>query len=238
MRRIAIVSLLIVATVPMGRADAFLDAGGTNFERQQVWYHTGTTPIGTLDHQLGEEIGWSSAPPAGEPGGATLGNNYSVFLDIFEPGMREANTFTARGTFTGNLETIAVDLYYAGPFGSVCGMALAWDIEIDGVEILRTNQAEPSADLKEEAAGQLRRVRFILTNLHATMDLYDVPIGDGVEHDIYLNFANFYACNEAVWLYDTDAAPSGMIFNMDPVSPEAKPYTPVDVQNPPPPLPV
>lgn len=67
------------------------------------------------------------------------------------------------------------------------------------------------------------------------MSLYEVP--PAATHDLSLNFANFYACNEAVWLYDTPSYPSGMMVNLDPASREARDYTEVNVLNPPPPLP-
>lgn len=235
MRKALFAAALAAVLVSSGQADAF-EMGGNSFESQKVWFRAGDTPVGTVDYQLGSPIRWSTEAPAG-PVAATLGNNYSVFMDLVEPGMREAFTFSTEGTFVGNLETIAVDLYYAGPFAGVCDMSLSFQVIIDGAEILMQEHLAPSANLKEEAGpNRTRRVRFMFSNLHDTMNLFGVQTGPGVEHEIWLNFANFYACNEAVWLYDSATFPSGMIFNMDPASTEARKYTTVDVQNPPPPL--
>jgi len=213
------------------------------FRQEQVWFHAATTPAGNLDYivdeiepSLADPVTWDTTPPSAGPGGVMAANNYSVFLDFVEPGWRERNTFTARGTFTGDIDTLAVDVYYAGPFASLCGMSLAFDLRIDGAEILRMEQSAPSAGLYQEAAGRFWRVRFMFTRIFEMAQMWGVERGPQVEHEVYLNLANFYACQEAVWVYDRPEAPAAMTFNLDPASPAAARYTKIDVFDPPPPL--
>lgn len=231
MRRPLLILTAAAALAASAPANAF------EYAPTPVWFHAVTTPVGTIDHQLGTDITWSDQAPTGS-GAITLGNNYSTFTDIADVpfGERYDQTFVAKGT-TVDLDTLAVDLYFTGPAASVCGMALAWQVLVDGYEILYTDQASPSADLKTESVGRnVYRVRFMLTHIQDALGLYQVPASETGQREISLNFANFYACQEAVWLYDSVTYPSGMTVNLDPASVAARGYTEVDVLNPPPPL--
>lgn len=228
-------SLLTLAVVALFASAA--PSHAFTYAPSPVWFHAVTTPIGTIDHQLGTDITWSDQAPAGT-GAVTLGNNYSAFTGIADVpgGERREQTFVAEGSIASELDTLAVDLYFTGPAAPVCGMGLAWQILVDDVEILYTDQASPSADLKTESVGRgVYRVRFLLSHIAEAMELYGVA--PAATHEVSLNFANFYACQEAIWLYDTASYPSGMIVNLDPASTAARSYTEVDVLNPPPPLP-
>ena len=231
MRRPLLILTAVAVFAAMAPAHAF------EYTPEPVFFHPVTTPVGTIDHQLGTDITWSDVAPSAL-GAVTLGNNYSTFTDIADvpAGERYDQTFVAKGSIDGDVDTLAVDLYFTGPAAGVCGMGLAWQVIVDGVEILYTDQASPSADLKTEAAGRgVYRVRFLLSHIVDAMALYEVPPSS--THEISLNFANFYACQEAIWLYDSTDWPSGMIVNLDPASVAARGYTEVDVLNPPPPLP-
>lgn len=80
------------------------------------------------------------------------------------------------------------------------------------------------------------RTQFVFANLPRATDVFSIDDGPEVAHIVELNMANFYACNEMVFLYDTAETPSGITFNLDPSGNVFKQYTKVDVFNPPPPL--
>lgn len=124
-------------------------ASAVEYAPSPVWFHAVTTPVGTIDHQLGTDITWSDVAPTGT-GALTLGNNYSTFTDLADVpgGERYDQTFVAKGSIDGDFDTLAVDLYFFGPAGSLCGMGLAWQVIVDGVEILHTEQSAPSANLE------------------------------------------------------------------------------------------
>jgi hypothetical protein len=117
-----------------------------------------------------------------------------------------------------------------------CGMGLAWDLKIDGQQILYQSASEPSAELMVEQVNEdLWAVKFYFTRLYEAMQTYGVETGPDVTHTIYMNATNFYVCNEVVWVYDSAEAPGGAIFNLlDPK--QLRFYTKVDVFNPPPPI--
>ena len=232
------VALLAAAAValPAASAGAFYDpVRELEFPEQQVWFRSGAQPVGNVDTVQGTPISWDVEEPTGSgltAGGLTVGNNYSAFV-----GDRYENTLTVRGAFTGLLDTLAVDLWWRGPAQAACtDMNLAFDLRIDGVPILVQEQSAPSAGLATSPDGDNMRTRFMFTRLHEAMEEYGVDTGPDVAHTVDINFANFYACNEAVWLYDTVETPSGMTFNLDPKGKAARQYTKVDVFDPPPPL--
>lgn len=78
------------------------------------------------------------------------------------------------------------------------------------------------------------RARFALNNLWEATKLNDLPYGPDVQHDVYLNLQNFYACNEFIWQYDSADKPSGLIVNLP--NPGSKGYTRINVLDPPPPV--
>jgi hypothetical protein len=209
------------------------------FSEQAVWFHNAVSPAGNVDAANGDLVRWDTTEPtASAPmgaGGAYVANNYSVFTDLIVGGQRESNTFSSAGTFIGNLDSMAVSLFGHMPAGGLCTeMSLAFDLRIDGQTILFQDQGEPSANLATYPAGDLYEVKFVFTRLHEAMELNGIETGPDVEHEIYLNAANFYACNEAVWVYDSSEAPAGIVFNR--FDKALGPYTEIDVFNPPPPL--
>ena len=238
-RRLApLVGALLLVTLVAGSAGAYVD-NEIEYLQQQVWLHAGTTPVGNVDTLAGTPISWDATEPTGSgtaAGGVTVGNNYSTFTDFVAP-TRQSNTLTIAGSFTGRLGTIAVDLWWTGPATALCTDAsLAFDLTIDGVQVLFQDQGAPSANLNTSPDGDHQLTRFIFTNLPRAMDEYGIAEGADVTHEIRVNMANFYACNEMVFLYDTVETPTALTFNLDPKSKAAKPYTKVDVFNPPPPL--
>lgn len=195
-------------------------------------FFTGTTPLGNLDTMTGAPVTWATDAPTGDQPSATVMNNYSTFV-----GDRDSNTFTTEGTFTGYLDTAAVDLYSNGPASALCPLDnLAFEVVIDGRTILFQEQSAPSSGLSAVQQGDYTITSFMFTRLFERMEDLGIEVGPDVTHEIKINMANFYACNESVVYYDAVDTPSRMIFNLDPDGRDARFYTEIDVYNPPPPL--
>lgn len=214
--------------------EAFADV---EFLRQDTWF-TSSLPVGNVATLSGDPITWTTDAPTGDQPSANVMNNYSTFTDILVDGTREWNTFTVEGTFTGQLDTIGVRLFTDSRNATAaCGFdALAFEVTIDGVQFLVQDQASPSAGLGGYQEGDYIVTEFIFTRLYEKALDLGVEGDADTEHDIRINMANFYACNETVLWYDAAQTPSGMIFNLDPDSRDARFFTEIDVYNPPPPL--
>jgi hypothetical protein len=211
------------------------------FLREEAWLHATATPVTNVDANQGTLPAWDGTKPtASHPygaGGVYLSNNYSSLSSIFVGEQHDPTQgFTTEGTFTGELDTMGMELYAHLPAGQLCStFNLAFDLRIDGETILYQEQTAPSAGLMTNHVGDsLYSTRFVFTRLHEAMEAYGIETGPDVEHTIYLNAMNFYACNELVWVYDSAEAPAGIVFNV--TDKELRSYTKIDVFNPPPPL--
>lgn len=233
-RRLVLVLAVIALAVPAGAQEAELPV----FLRSEAWLHATAVPLTNIDASQGTFPSWDGTKPTEShpygAGGVYAANNYSVFMPIDQHD--PAHNFTMAGQMTGELDTMGVTLYGHKPAGALCDeFNLAFELEIDGEQILYQDQSEPSAGIMTtQVADNLFSAHFAFTRLHEAMELYGIETGPDVTHEIYVNAANFYLCDETVWVYDSAEAPAGIVFNV--ADNELRRYTNVDVFNPPPPL--
>lgn len=234
LRRLVLVLAILAIAAPATAAE---DA--PVFVREEAWIHATDTRITNIDAAQGTLPSWDATKPtASQPygaGGIYLANNLSPTMA--RPDHEPAMHFTTQGTFTGELDTMAVTLFAQLPWMRAlpCGIDLAFDLQIDGVTILEQAYNEASTGIMvNQVEDDLYNVRFAFTRLDDAMAEYGVATGPDVEHAITMNVQNFYLCQEAVWVYDSAEAPAGMVFNG--TAKELKSYTEIDVFNPPPPI--
>lgn len=242
--RTAVAATVGVLTLSAIAADGDAPAGFTDeetglfFAEQEAFFTPTTTGVGNVDYLAGELVGWGPDAPTGTTA-FTVMNNYSTFTSLADAEDRYRHTFNAEGTFTGHLENIAIEFHWDGPATALCGLnALAFDLRVDGKTILFQDQAAPSANLMSSWDSDAGVTRFVFTNIHGRMDKLDLVGDETTEHTVYMNFANFYACNEARAIYGSAEAPARLLANATPQGRRGNwvTYTEVDVTNPPPPL--
>lgn len=231
-RLVVFIAVLGLAAVPVQAQEE----EEPEFLRSEAWLHATSVPLGNLAASDGSFPTWDDEKPTdSQPygaGGVYAANNLSFLTSQHDPEQH----LTMQGELTGELDTMGVTLYAHLPFGALCNeFNLAFDLRIDGEQILYQEQSSPSAGLMtQQVDDTLFSVRFAFTRLHEAMTLYGIETGPDVTHDIYLNASNFYLCNEMVWVYDSAEAPAGHVFNVE--DRELRTYTKIDVFNPPPPL--
>jgi hypothetical protein len=213
------------------------------FNRQDVWFTHTDTPLTNVDAYSNKIPTWKTTPPTTSTplgaGGVYASHHYS--WGLFSNG-REHNPlygFTAKGSFTGDIDNLAVTLYGYVPAYAVLGkcgggIALSFDLKVDGESILYQSQTAPSAYLNTEIlqAGYVS-VKFRFTRIYEMMRELGMATGPDVAHTVYLNAMNFYACNEVAWVFDSLEAPAGAVFNL--YGTPATHFSDVDVFEPPPP---
>lgn len=235
LRRLTLVLVVLFVAVPATAEEPVTEEPTAPvFLRSEAWFHGTTTPVTNVDAGNGEVPTWDGTKPDSPAGSAYAANQLSLVTSgaDHQPG----DHFTVSGPVTGELDTMAVTLYalLPGQPALPCGMDLAFDLRIDGEEILYQPQLGASTGMTvEQVDGPLYKVKFVFTRLHEAMTTYGIPTGPEVEHTVFLNAMNFYVCQEAVWLFDGASVPSGAIFNAAPE--ELSGYTTIDVFNPPPP---
>lgn len=202
------------------------------FTQADLFLHRNTGPIGNLDARDGKFLKWDTTSPTEAVPALYHGNNYG---GILEGDHIPFHFLTMEGTAVGDLDAIAFDLYFTGWAQSTigCGFALSFQVIIDDQTILEQDFLGSDGIKYETVDDTTVKARFALTNLWEASKQAGLEYGPDVEHDIYLNFQNFYACNEVTWQYDSTDRKSGLIVNLP--TPAKKGYSPVDVLDPPPP---
>ena len=229
---LSVLAAIVIAATPAGADLPPIDEYVPTFTRADQYLHRNTSPIGNLDAREGRYLKWDGVKPTGGQPAFYSGNNYQVFVGtLHDP----VHFLTMEGKAAGDLDNIAFDLYFNGWAQSTigCGFALSFQLEIDGVTILDQDYTGSDGISYTTIDDTTVLAKFALTNLWDATKLYELPYGPGIEHDIYLNLQNFYACNEVVWQYDAADVPSGLIVNLP--EPGKKGYAKINVLDPPPP---
>ncbi|MGH2711018.1 MAG: hypothetical protein ACRDH9_07440 [Actinomycetota bacterium] len=236
MRRLTIVCLagaLLVSLAPASTAQVPpIDEYVPTFTRADLFLHRNTSPIGNLDAREGRFLKWDATSPTEAQPALYVGNNYDGLLN----GNHGTEWFlTMEGTALSDLNNIAFDLYFTGwaQMTIGCQLDLSIQLVIDDVVIVDQDYTGSTGFNNSPVDDTTSRTRFVLTHLWDAVKTYELPYGPDVQHDIYLNVQNFYACNEVVWKYDSAAYPAGMIVNLP--TPSGS-YFKFNVMDPPPPL--
>lgn len=152
---------------------------------------------------------WSPEPPAGSVQDGEGCGQYENLLSNSDP----ENPFdlVMKGTFTGNLDTINVELHniYVGTPRATGNFLIAVDLTIDGEQTVATedpvtiNPVPSSTGISEE-------ISFSVTDIGLLTEH-----GDGTtEREIRLSIAGFNEYQSA-WVWDTTEVPAGLTFNPD-----------------------
>ncbi len=178
---------------------------------QDVWFHGpkagNLAAIGQADLPT-----WNTTKPTGSlssgAGSAYAGN--SVTEIVMEPYGKESGPVFV-GTFTGNLDNLAVDMYLSSPDSIRRGTyPVRTRLEVDGVELYAEGQGA-TVPATSTSPG-IHRIRFAYRDLYDALAL-EGKAGAGITHNVKLSVLPFYFVTEAVFLYDAAETPSGITFN-------------------------
>jgi hypothetical protein len=232
-RRFGILAVALVVGVAAPVAGEDEEEYVPTFVEQEAWFHANSGPVGNVDAREGRYVRWDDEEPTGSVPAVYHGNNYG---GILQGDHTPEHFFTAAGTFSGDLDTIAFDLYFYGWAQSTigCAMSLSFDFRLDDEWVLYQDYLGSHGVHYEEASGGMLVARVALTNIWEATKRFGIEFGEDVEHDVYVNVQNFYVCNEFTWVYDSEDAPSSLVANLE--NPAANGYFEIDVLNPPPPL--
>jgi hypothetical protein len=189
---------------------------GPEFCTEQVWFQPAETKAGNLAATgLTGLPTWSTeAPKQSVTAGA--GGGY-VTNGVPRQNGGESNPATGarfQGTFTGDVENLAVTMYLFAPgrqndatyYGGI-------DVVVDGTELLRVDE-----ELLPLSSGgnAVRKIDFAVVDLHRAMTRAGLATGPEVEHEVEL-FLTAYplATATAMFVYGTTEVPSSMTFNVE-----------------------
>jgi hypothetical protein len=187
--------------------------------REQDWFHAADVPVGNVGAIPGQaNPSWSTTAPADDgPGAVALGESY---LGVLLTGSEDyINELVFEGTFTGNLDAIAVSLHAEQPTWAICQLpdvscsgrdAFAVTLTVDGHVLYETDGFSDSVPFDIDSTSQ--RMDFALSGL------YDLLAAQGISHPgfihaIKLRIAPHNAHAAVVYRYDSAEFPSGLVFN-------------------------
>ena len=192
--------------------------------RQDVWFHANQAKLGNLGaHAGGFPMFNGTKPSASVTTGA--GGGYIASSALHQGGFPfdPQATATFDGTFTGDIDTLAVTMFLFSPqedVQSIPTIAINTRVLVDGQVLFETGGNEIPRGSGGQAA---KRIDFAFTGLY--QPLVDAGLnGPGREHQIRFQIMGTgLATESALFVYDTTEVPSGMVFNIEPEN--LGPYT-------------
>lgn len=173
---------------------------------ERVYFHcTGTNKVQNVE---AAEPSWNTtAPTASVQSGAGCGH-YSNLLTLGGTPLDEA---AWAGTFTGNLDTMTVELYniHASSDRAAATMKLSVLVEIDGHPAFTHPVATPiTAPRTATSTGAADKIVFSLRGIGLARE-------EGVgtaPHQVRLTIGE-YNETQSAWVWDTTEVPAGVTFN-------------------------
>lgn len=223
---VALVALLATGTAALGAdapASCRLIAGADTTDtaddvevcRLDTWVHRAETPAGNLGEVTGTYPSWDTTEPTASyqsgAGGGALGSSVTDVVLGGEP----VHGAHWEGTFTGNIDNLAVSVYAIMPNPAAgLGHGLRPFLEIDGMSMWAPEDPVDVATIP--VSDGLALVTFAFTNVHKAMETSGLEVGPDVTHDIALTVSPWYWGDDGAYVWDAAEVPSGIIFNVEP----------------------
>jgi hypothetical protein len=200
-----------------------------------VWF-TAESPEGRVGNLAGLGLApyptWKPEPPEQsvfEGGGAGFASSAADELSD-----AAANVPVFEGTFTGWMETVAVDLYGYNVGGSIDlghlhhqGHGFTVTLGVDDAVVTREQVIVTPTQFDD---GRLL-MRFVFIDLLDALEAHGLESGDDVEHELWVEILpRQEGLDDSLYVYDAEEVPSGMVFNPDPD--DLLPYIPVHPSDP------
>ena len=209
MRRVLlIVAVVLLAVVPAGAEEVWVP----NLVTEQVWFACGAEKLENAEDNVAT---WDTeAPTQSVTTGAGCGTVDLPFMQSAPANIYDA---TWTGYFTGNLDTLNVELHniYVGPGRATGRLSAAVRLFIDGVPVFDELGREVTFTPERSATGLSEMVKFSITNLGYVSE------SENFEHEVSLVMHGGATQNRGPtltdtlsgWVWDTTEVPSGMTFN-------------------------
>lgn len=191
-------------------------ADGPEFCTQQVWFTTGDSKAGNLAAAGATGYpSWSTEAPTqsvaqGAGGGyATMGAPRQLNGES-DPAMGAL----FKGTFTGDLENLAVTMYLFAPGrDSAAGWYGGVDVVVDGTVV---HTADADGIPLTSGGNAVQKVDFAVQGLHKWITKAGLETGPDVVHEVELFVTSYaLASTTALIVYGTTEVPSSMTFNVE-----------------------
>lgn len=208
-RALLVLVALLVAVVPAGAEETVWEP---NLVNQQVWFSCGEQKVENADDNVAT---WDTeAPTASVTAGAGCGTVDLPFMQSAPANIYDA---TWTGYFTGNLDTLNVELHniYVGPGRATGNLNAAVRLFVDGTPLFDDLGREVTLKPVRSATGVSEVVKFSISNIGFLSE------AENIEHEVSLVMHGGATQNRGPtvtdtvsgWVWDTTEVPSGLTFN-------------------------
>jgi hypothetical protein len=188
--------------------------------REKDWFHAADIPAGNVGALKADATpSWSTTPPGGSQldgeGGAAIAETY--FVSCFD-GDRCLNDIAFEGTFTGNIDSIAISLHSEEPLWARCVVLDNCEdrdefrtvLTVDEHVLYDSGTFSDSVQIDSTTTSQRRD--FALVGLYDAIAAHGLA-GSDVTHSLRLRIMPHNSHPSVVYLYDSTDYPSGLVFN-------------------------
>jgi hypothetical protein len=145
---------------------------------------------------------WDTNEPAGS---VQQGEGCGYYENLLSGGNPALHTAVWEGTFTGNIDTMTVELHRLLPAAGATTTMVVGTVTIDGIEVF-TGDITLQPEASETGASTVSK--FSLRRLK-----YMTEDGDGtIERTVRVTIDS-YNEQQSAWVWDTTEVPSGITFN-------------------------
>ena len=126
---------------------------------------------------------------------------------------------TFQGSFTGDMDTLRVDVFLTSPvYQNVGGTyPLIFDLQIDGQSLVLESPAaggEQAVPMESTSEDGVYKISFAIKNLYEVMERNGLDLGPDVQHTVMISMtALYYGDGNSVYWFDSASRPSGIYFN-------------------------
>lgn len=188
--------------------------------RQDVWFHANQPKLGNAGPATGAFPTFNATKPTASVA-TGAGGGYLASSPTHQSGTPWDDRLTATfdGTFTGDIDTLAVTMYFFTPPAeeaqSIPTIAINTRLLVDGEPIFEAGGSE----VPRASGGQgVNRIDFAAVDLFSALKEAGLD-GHDRQHNIRFQVMGTGIASEAAFfVYDTSEVPSGMVFNIEPAN--------------------
>jgi hypothetical protein len=210
MRRLVFAALSAVLVLAFaGPVGATHGGPHPTFRTEQTYFHcAGETKVQNLSYTQGQIPSWNTTPP---PGSVQAGHGCGYYDPLVNNVANGDQTVALdavwRGTFSGNLRDLTVELHRLLPAqGATFPNRLVVVLTIDDEERINNNNVviTPAAS----STGASQSAKITITDLG-----YAIEDGDGTQQRTVTMGIKSFNETQSIWVFDTTEVPAGITFN-------------------------
>jgi hypothetical protein len=184
--------------------------------RQDTWFHLTGSKVGNLAATGNQDFATfdTTKPTASVQTGAGGGHLANEFTQYALAQDDPAHSAWFEGTFTGNIDNLAVELYLFTAQDKILGVyGFLTTLIVDGNTLYQSDFVAGDAANLSPGGDAAQKIRFAFTDVYNALAANG--LAGGGQHTVQVSVSPYFVGDDAIYVYDTSEVPSGMIFNLE-----------------------